>query len=68
MESVENQKAIELWRNRIIEIEKTGNCSNGHPHGAEPYFIGYRQKYTKEEMIAFCEKQIGKLRAEKVTA
>ena len=49
---------IKLWKDRIEEIEETGNCMNDNIHHPEPYFIGHKKKHTPEEMIDFCNGMI----------
>ena len=49
---------IKGWKNRIKEIEQTGNCLNKNVHMPRPYFD---KRMTTERMIAFCEKMIYRL-------
>jgi hypothetical protein len=57
-----NIKYIKLWEARKVEIEETGNCIG---HLGAPYFTGTRSQYTVDEMLAYCDKMIDKLKANK---
>ena len=52
MESNYYANLIEMWEDRIAEIEEKGNCNN---KGGQPLFGG---KFTKDEMLAYCQKMI----------
>ncbi len=53
-----NVEAVNLWEDRIKQIESTGNCSNG-AHLEGKYFS---EKYIPEEMVIFCRKMIDRLK------
>ncbi len=59
---MEKKEIIKLWEDRIEEIKRTGNCSNGNVHASAPYFGGNRFRYTEAEMIAYCEAMIERLK------
>jgi hypothetical protein len=53
-----SEKFIDLWKDRKVQVEETGNCLNPI---RGPFFS---TNMKKEEMLAYCDKMIEALKDE----